>query len=78
MGSVKATEQVDVLCYDASTAASLITEIGALGQNLSKDTNEETRLKLAHKTRRLLLALETPRDTMMRHGYAEVCLLQVA
>lgn len=68
----KGTKPVDVLNYDAAAAAALITELGVLGKGVSVETDERTRLELAAKARRLLIALETPRDTMMRHGYADV------
>lgn len=57
---------------DAPAVSSLIKEISHLGSNFSADTDEETRLKLLHQARTLWMALETPRETMIRHCWMEV------
>ena len=56
---------------DAAAVSTLIKELSALGEGFSVDTDENTRLDLLLKARTLFKALETPRETMIRHCWAQ-------
>lgn len=57
---------------DPAAVPSLIKEIAALGENFTDSSDEEARLDLLIKARTLWKALETPRETMIRHCWAQV------
>lgn len=59
---------------DAGAVAALIKELGAQGGNFDENTDDETRLSLCLKARALWKALETPRETMIRHCWGQVTL----
>lgn len=65
-------ESVDVTAYDSGAVPALIEEVGNLSKGFLAGPGEDARIQLVNATRRLTLALETPRDTMMRHCYADV------
>lgn len=50
----------------------LIQEIAAAGQNLNFE-DSASRLQLLEKARDLVRALEAPRETMIKHLWAQVC-----
>lgn len=56
---------------DAAAVPDLIQEISSPGKNFNSDDDQAT-IKLAMKARALWKSLETPRDTMIRHLWAEV------
>ena len=60
---------------DAAGVSSLIEELSSLGKGWAAggSSDEDIRLKLLSKARALRNALETPRETMIRHCYAQVC-----
>lgn len=53
------------------TVPSLIKDINSLSEGLDSD-DSEARLKLMAKAKSLWQSLETPRETMLRHTWAEV------
>ncbi|KAH6884397.1 S-adenosyl-L-methionine-dependent methyltransferase [Thelonectria olida] len=55
---------------DAAAVPDLIKEITALGKGFNAD-DDQARIKLAMKARTLWKSLETPRETMIRHLWAE-------
>ncbi|KAL0931848.1 Demethylsterigmatocystin 6-O-methyltransferase 8 [Colletotrichum truncatum] len=55
---------------DAKSVADLSSRIAALSKSLSLDNNDE-RLQLLHEARSLVQALETPRETMISHLWAQ-------
>ncbi|KAH7001129.1 S-adenosyl-L-methionine-dependent methyltransferase [Ilyonectria destructans] len=55
---------------DAAAVPDLIQEISSLGKNFNSD-DDQARIKLAMKARALWKSLETPRETMIRHLWAE-------
>lgn len=56
---------------DADAVPHLIKEITALGETFDKE-DSDARLKLMAKAKSLWQSLETPRETMLRHCWAEV------
>lgn len=60
---------------DAAAVPALIKELSALGENFDENSDDETRLSLCLKARTLWKALETPRETMIRHCWGQVSLL---
>ena len=56
---------------DMGAVPSLLTDISTLGGQLS-DGDREGRLRLLDKARSLVRALETPRETMLKHVGAQV------
>lgn len=73
-GATKASEKVPITsATDPEAVSSLIKELSALGEGFSADSSEDLRLDLALKARTLWKALETPRETMIRHCWAQVC-----
>lgn len=60
---------------DPDNVSALIEELSALGPRFSANQSEELRLSLQLKARTLWKALETPRETMIRHCWAQVRLL---
>lgn len=57
---------------DPAAVPALIKEIAALGENFTDGSDEDVRLDLLIKARTLWKALETPRETMIRHCWAQV------
>lgn len=73
-GVSKATEPISITsATDPSAVSSLIKELSLLGEGFSATSPEELRLDLLLKARTLWKALETPRETMIRHCWAQVC-----
>ncbi|KAL6859799.1 hypothetical protein ACO1O0_003823 [Amphichorda felina] len=56
---------------DPAAVPALIKEIAALGENFTDGSDEDVRLDLLIKARTLWKALETPRETMIRHCWAQ-------
>lgn len=71
-GDSKPAEVSPTSATDAAAVPSLIKELGALGGGFDENTDEETRLSLCLKARELWKALETPRETMIRHCWGQV------
>lgn len=77
MGSIGANADsvVDVSvalsATDLESVPRLSAEIGSLGATISKGDNH-ARLELLRKARALVNALEAPRETMIKHCWAEV------
>lgn len=59
---------------DIGSVPDLLKDLSFLQHNLDIG-NRESRLYLLNKARRLVQALESPRETMLRHCGAEVCFL---
>jgi hypothetical protein len=57
---------------DSSAVPEILKGITSLGDAPAVD-NDETRLALLAKARDLVRALETPRETMIKHNWAQVC-----
>lgn len=74
-GDSKPTEVSVTSATDAGAVSSLIKELGALGGNFDENSDDETRLSLCLKARALWKALETPRETMIRHCWGQVSLM---
>ncbi|KAF7542596.1 hypothetical protein G7Z17_g11439 [Cylindrodendrum hubeiense] len=55
---------------DAAAVPDLLQEISSLGENFDSN-DDQARIKLAMKARSLWKSLETPRETMIRHLWAE-------
>ncbi|KAL1855243.1 hypothetical protein VTK73DRAFT_8590 [Phialemonium thermophilum] len=55
---------------DAESVPNIVKDIAALG-NTTESLDENARLELLAKARSLVLALETPRETMIRHCWAQ-------
>ena len=72
MAEFNTKHSVDATAYDSRAVPALIEEVGNLGKNFLAGSEENARIQLVNATRKLILALETPRDTMMRHCYADV------
>lgn len=53
------------------SVSKLVDDISSL-QTSASNGNEEARLDLVDKARRLVRALETPRETMIKHCWAQV------
>ncbi|OHW96427.1 sterigmatocystin 8-o-methyltransferase [Colletotrichum incanum] len=74
MGSIPEKTPLDVSvaikANDAKSVAELSNAVGSLGKDFSVE-DEEGRLKLLKQTRSLLQALETPRETMIKHCWAQ-------
>jgi hypothetical protein len=60
-----------VLTVNADAVPGLAKEIARLAEGFSNE-NPANRMEMLEKVRALQLALETPRDTMIRHLWAEV------
>lgn len=75
MGSIPEKTPLDVSvaikANDAKSVAELSNAVGSLGKDFSVE-DEEGRLRLLKQTRSLLQALETPRETMIKHCWAQV------
>ena len=56
---------------DLKSVSGLVESISALGSSASSG-DEQARLELVEKARRLVRALETPRETMIKHCWAQV------
>lgn len=56
---------------DVAAVSTLIKELSALGEGFNADSDEKTRLALLNNARTLFKALETPRETMIRHCWAQ-------
>jgi hypothetical protein len=56
---------------DLKSVPSLLAEIASLGSSLD-DGDNHARLALLQKAKALVTALETPRETMIKHNWAEV------
>lgn len=57
---------------DSNAVPQILKSISAFGDAPSVD-NDNTRLGLLAKARELVRALETPRETMIKHNWAQVC-----
>jgi hypothetical protein len=57
---------------DSNAVPEILKGITSLGDAPAVD-NDETRLALLAKARDLVRALETPRETMIKHNWAQVC-----
>lgn len=69
----KTPEVSPVSATDPAVVLDLIKELSALGENFNPaDVDENLRLDLALKARTLWKALETPRETMIRHCWGQV------
>lgn len=75
MGSIPEKPYLDpsfaVKPSDITSAAELSIKIGTLVASLSPDDNE-SRIELLRQARSLVQALETPRETMVKHLWAQV------
>jgi hypothetical protein len=76
-GDAKPAEASLISATDAGAVSSLIKELSAQGSNFDENTDDETRLSLCLKARELWKALETPRETMIRHCWGQVSQLNV-
>lgn len=74
-GDIGGQEVIDISIAsspcDIGVVPSLLDDISALGKNLSSD-DRDGRLALLEKARCLVRALETPRETMLKHCGAQV------
>jgi len=72
-GSSKPAEVSVTAPTDAGAVTSLIEELSSLGKGWAADgsSDEDIRLNLLAKARALRNALETPRETMIRHCWAQ-------
>lgn len=61
--------------YDREVIPSLINAINVLGSNFILNSDENSRIRLMRKARALFMALETPRETLIRHSWTEVRLV---
>lgn len=57
---------------DAKAVPDLINDIANLSGPVLGTWDDEARQALRDKARELMLALETPRETMIRHSWADV------
>jgi hypothetical protein len=57
---------------DISSVPRLIDDIASLGSAHDLSADRDARLSLLEKARSLVAALETPRETMLKHVGAEV------
>lgn len=75
MGSVPERTPLDssfaIQASDNKAVVGLLNNIGTLGASFSPDDND-ARLKLLKEARQLVQALETPRETMVKHLWAQV------
>lgn len=69
------TPQVSVVsATDPAAVPGLIKELSALAEKFDPaNVDDNLRLDLALKARTLWKSLETPRETMIRHNWAQVC-----
>lgn len=73
------SDSIDVTAYDSEAVPTLIEAVGTLSKDFLTNSSNDARIELVNETRKLLFALETPRDIMMRHCYADVsCYLHIA
>lgn len=57
---------------DSTAVPKILEDISSFGSAPSVD-HDNTRLGLLAKARELVRALETPRETMIKHNWAQVC-----
>lgn len=73
--SSKESEKIDASIAsapcDADSVPALLADVATLGQHFSAD-NRSVRLELLEKARSLVRALETPRETMLKHVGGQV------
>jgi hypothetical protein len=69
--SIQPSVEVAISPNDADAVASTIESIQSLGKTFSPDDNFG-RQKLLAEARRLVRSLETPRETMIKHNWAQV------
>lgn len=69
--SIRPSVEVATSPNDADVVSSTIESIQALGKTFSP-TDNFGRQKLLAEARRLVRALETPRETMIKHNWAQV------
>lgn len=69
--SIQPSVNVAISPNDADAVSSTIESIQALGKIFSP-TDNFVRQKLLAEARRLVRALETPRETMIKHNWAQV------
>jgi hypothetical protein len=62
---------VAIRANDAGAVAGLLKELSSFGATPSVD-EDDTRLALLTSARALVRALETPRETMLKHNWAQV------
>lgn len=78
--AVNATDQVDVSIAsepcDIGSVPDLLNDLSFLQHNFDI-SNRDSRLHLLAKARKLVQALETPRETMLRQCGADLCPLSV-
>ena len=72
-GGAQVDVSVALAANDASAVKTLISEINVLGESFPAG-NDQDRLRLLAKAKSLWQALETPRETMIRHNWAQVSL----
>jgi hypothetical protein len=71
--SIQPSVEVAISPNDAGAVTSTIESIHSLGKTFSPDDNFG-RQKLLAEARRLVRSLETPRETMIKHNWAQVSL----
>lgn len=69
--SIQPSVEVAISPNDARSVPDTIATIQSLGQNFSP-SNNASRQGLLAEARRLVRALETPRETMIKHNWAQV------
>lgn len=69
--SIQPPAEVAVSPNDAEKVASTIETIYSLGKSFSTSDNV-SRLQLLAEARQLVRTLETPRETMIKHNWAQV------
>ena len=69
--SIQPSVEVAISPNDASRVPDTIATIQSLGKNFSPSDNA-SRQSLLAEARRLVQALETPRETMIKHNWAQV------
>ena len=71
--SIQPSLEVAVSPTDADAVPGTIQSIQSLGKTFSS-TDDNVRRELLTEARRLVRALETPRETMIKHNWAQVSL----
>lgn len=73
--SIQVPTKVALSPNDAESVPSTIEKINSLGKSFSREDNAG-RLELLTEARRLVRALEMPRETMIKHNWAQVSFVQ--
>lgn len=63
---------IAIRACDPEAVPSILKQISSFGGSPSTDS-DDTRLELLANARALVRALETPRETMIKHNWAQVC-----